>query len=44
MADLRAFWETVTPLSDRSAFEAIQRHARLYYPPLIEDDKNRRER
>ena len=38
MAELRSFWETVTPLSDRSAQEAIQRHARLHYQPPIEEE------
>jgi hypothetical protein len=33
MAELRSFWETITPLSDRQALEAIQRHARLHYLP-----------
>lgn len=37
MAELRSFWDTVTPLSDRPALEAIQRHARLHYPPHIEN-------
>ena len=38
MAELRSFWETVTPLSDRPALEAIQRHARLHFQPPIEDE------
>lgn len=38
MAELRAFWETVTPLADRAAMEAIQRHARLHYMPLVEEE------
>ncbi len=37
MAELRTFWETVSPLSDRAALEAIQRHARLHYQPPIEE-------
>ena len=40
MAELRSFWETVSPLSDRPALEAIQRHARLHYLPPIEDEKD----
>jgi hypothetical protein len=38
MAELRSFWETVTPLSDRQALETIQRYARLHFTPPIEDD------
>lgn len=38
MAELRAFWETITPLPDRPAQEAIQRHARLHYMPLVEEE------
>ena len=38
MAELRTFWETVTPLADRPAVEAIQRHARLHYMPLVEEE------
>ena len=42
MADLRSFWETITPLADRPALEAIQRYARLHYLPLIEDEADAR--
>jgi len=42
MADLRSFWETITPLADRPALEAIQRHARLHYLPLLEDETDAR--
>ncbi len=38
MAELRSFWETVTPLSDRPALEAIQRYARLHFTPLLENE------
>lgn len=38
MAELRTFWETVAPLSDRPALEAIQRYARLHYTPPIEEE------
>ena len=37
MAELRSFWETITPLADRPALEAIQRYARLHYLPRIEE-------
>lgn len=36
MAELRTFWETVTPLSDRAALETIQRYARLHYSSPLE--------
>ena len=38
MAELRTFWETIAPLADRPAVEAIQRHARLHYMPLVEEE------
>lgn len=38
MAELRTFWETITPLSDRPALEAIQRYARLHYTSPIEEE------
>ena len=40
MAELRAFWETLSSLSDRAALEAIQRHARLHYQPPLEDARD----
>lgn len=41
MSELRSFWDTVTPLSDRAALETIQRYARLHYSSPIEDGPER---